>query len=256
MEPSPFDAVFAIPELLAHILGFLELGDVPAARRTCRAWNATKFRVQCGPADHERVKKRVLQLVIKDAGFELKVTLAQVDLDAATATHVEHNMLAIAAGHGRLAIAQWLADHFGSTAGVARMVDNWALRTACERGYLETAQWLTSHFRLTPEDARADDNYALREACANGHLRTAQWLADHFELTTAEVQSSGALSRACANDDLDTVRWLAGRFKFTAADILHAVYWTNYTKGISANLETVRWLASRPSNQLLNDRFR
>ena len=245
MELSPIDAVFAIPELFTRILGFLNLGDVPAIRRTCRAWGAAKFRVRCGPADRQQVEDRVYQLVTDNAGPELKAALAQVDPD--TATHYARNMLVVAAGYGRLEIAQWLADHFGFTAGDARMADNWALRIACGRGYLEAAQWLTSHFKLVLDDARADGNWALREACANGHLRTAQWLVNHFELATTDAQSrdSEALSRACTNDDLNTVQWLVDRFEFTDADAQDAVYQTTCAKSGAHRLKTVCWLQAR-----------
>ena len=240
MEPSPIEAVFAVPELLAHVLGFLDLGAVSAARRTCHAWNAAKFRVQCGPADHKRVEDRVYQLVIDGGEIKLKATLAQVDLRATT-----RNMLAVAARYGRLEIAQWLADHLGSTAGDARKAHNHALRTACGRGHLEIAQWLASRFKLTPDDARANNNCMLHRACVSRHLRTAQWLVDHFKLAIDDARSSGVLYWACANDDLAMVQWLTGRFEFTVADVQHAVQWTMSTVRLSSKLETVRWLKTR-----------
>ena len=243
--PAPIDAVFAVPELLAHVLGYLDLGDVPAVRCTCHAWSAAVFRVRCEPADHKRVEGRVYQLVIDGSGTKLKAALAQVDL--VTAALYARNMLVVAARYGRLEIAQWLAAHFGTTADDARITNNWALRTACERGYLKTAQWLASHFGLSPEDARANHNYALRAACANWHLRIAQWLADYFGLAIADARScdNGALRAACTNDDLGTVQWLVDRFEFTDADAQDAVYQTTCAKSGADRLKTVRWLTTR-----------
>ena len=221
--PAPIDAVFAIPELLACILGYLDLRDVPSVRRTCHAWNAAQFIVQCQPGEDTRVWERARQLI--EAG-DLSGLKAVLELVARTA--IPRALLELlftnACAHGHIAIAVWLADRYKTTPDEARCTFNAPLRSASEYGHTEIVQWLAGRFGLTAEDARSGRNYALRWACTNGHIATVQCLVDRFGLTRDDahykVFASNSLSdevhavdlaRASGHEHI--VRWLADRFR-------------------------------------------
>lgn len=92
------------------------------------------------------------------------------------------NVLRTVCAHGRLKIAQWLANSFSLDAEDARTCNNAALRYACGGGHLATAKWLTHHFGLTVEDACTVDNAALFMASDNNYASMVEWLITHFSI--------------------------------------------------------------------------
>ena len=250
MEPSPIDAVSAIPELLAHILGYLSLDDISAARRTCRQWSTARIQVRCAPADIARVVRRAIGCLDYDDpdGFHDALELVGSVVAAHLVSHgpnTKSGLFDEACVRGRLGIAQRLTDRFALTAADVRAYDNCTLRRACANGHLAVAQWLVDHFGFTT-GARGEIGLALRATCKNGHLETAQWLADHFLLTAADV-------RRCGNNNLWWIfkecnpaitQWLVDRFELAAIDICdgrvdYALRWA-FSAGHN---EKVRWLA-------------
>lgn len=218
--PVSVGAVFATPELLAYILGYLAFGDVPRVRAVCRGWNSAHFSLRCSPSDCVlRVKRRAAQCIERDDTRGLASVLALLDRDAAS-NLARDDLLAEACKHGCLAGAQWLAARFGLAPTDARRGENHALRLACGGGHRGLAQWLADHFGLTPADARAYNNAALRDACVGGHLATAQWLAARFGLTPADARCCvyAALREACVNGHFATAQWVVAHFGYAAAD--------------------------------------
>lgn len=90
-----------------------------------------------------------------------------------------------ACGDGDLDAVMRLSE--GMTMEEARLMDSYILHVACGHGHLAVAQWLAKHFGLTAEDARAKQNWALRHACKEGHLAVAQWMVDHFGLVVEDA---------------------------------------------------------------------
>lgn len=267
MEPAdPVADVFAVPELLAHILGNLRLRDVPRLRAVCRAWCWAEFRVRCTRSEAARVQEMATQLICAGDERGLKAVLEQIG--RATEERLARTVvLPLACERGRLEMVQWLAVRLGP-ANVANRARSAVRRIVYVRGHHELAKWLAARFGLVPTDAKG----AFRGACVAGHLELAQWLADHFELAAADMDhelldlvcwrgrlgvarwladhfglapasASRTFRGACRAGHLEVSQWLAGHFRLTAKVARHLGFLHALCR--VGRLEVLRWLADR-----------
>lgn len=148
MEPDPAHTVFSIPELLAHILGFLEPEDLMRARAVCRRWRGVKIQVRT-PECITWLRSRVVDCVSDGNwhGLEAALGLGGRALAELLATEPPFRQPRGLASLG-LSLDELLA-----AAELHRKAEL-TLRASCTFGGLRAARWLSARLQYTAADAR------------------------------------------------------------------------------------------------------
>lgn len=231
------DAVFRIPELLAHVLGFCALGDVPALRRVCKQW-------------------RCIPLVLQDPGTWIEQTVRGVDCARLGDLAGLKSLFALCAARPEIAITTVVLNACGADAvGVAQWLverapagTQWPtyrlLRAACDRDSASVVGWLFDHFGLKLPSGEQNLMIAFHDMCRRGHLRTVQCMIERFEGAANYVWPAldNPLVAACGTGQRATVQCLVKHFQFTD----EAVYCALYAASTKKNSDLAEWLiASR-----------
>ena len=188
--PSAIDIVFGVPELLAHVLGFCALRDVPAARRVCKRWRNIRFTLRA-PITSLRVW-----------------------------TILEERSLEYAKRGDLLALQDIITLRGPNRDFTYAKARNW-MRWACKAGHVHIARWLVEH---APADTRWDEHLQLQWACVHEQFSMVEWLVEHFGLqpSCASDAIREKLEDACRGGQHQVVQCIARHFIFPPEALLHA----------------------------------
>ncbi|KAF0690794.1 Aste57867_17849 [Aphanomyces stellatus] len=124
--------------------------------------------------------------------FEVVLFLLERTLPRDPLCSVYRNVMACAAGAGRLDMVQYI-HQCGATSPSTHAMDN-----AAANGHLHVVQWLHNH------RSEGCTQKAIDKAAANNHLDVVQWLQHHRQMAL----SANAMDDAAGNGHLDMVQWL------------------------------------------------